>query len=255
MNIKKIFPLIVVLSIVLLAPMTKSYAEENNEEQNENESPDEIINRENIPDLDDIPDPPRDESLIGDEEDVYEVEIETPSSVTGEKMEGSGTVVDFSTTGARAFYTIVDNDNDTFYLIIDMDKPDNNVYFLSDINKEQLASGSNATQNNDNSGIFGNNEGQEDQEESEASEVIGSQAEETDKNVEKSSNLTFLLIVVSVGLVGAFGYYFLVIKRRQNSIDQSDEDEEMSEIYEDEDIYSDQDFIDEKIEEEQNKWF
>src|SRR5699024_7181412 len=94
-----------------------------------------------------IPDPPRDDSLIGEEEDVHEVEIETPSSVTGEKREGTGTVVDFSTTGSRAFYTIVDQDDNTFYLMIDMDKADNNVYFLSDVNKGQI--GSNSGSNED----------------------------------------------------------------------------------------------------------
>ena len=66
------------------------------------------------------------------------VEIETPASVTGQKIEGTGTVTDFSTSGSKAFYTITDKEHNVFYLIIDLDKTDNNVYFLSDINKSDL---------------------------------------------------------------------------------------------------------------------
>ena len=64
--------------------------------------------------------------------------VQTPRSVTGEKYEGSGTVVDFTTTVSKAFYTIKAQDNSVYYLIIDLDKTENNVYFLSEINGEQL---------------------------------------------------------------------------------------------------------------------
>lgn len=256
MNFKKTLTFILVLSISFLISVTSSYAEENeeneeNEEKTEVKSPDEIIKRENIPNIEDVPDPPNSESLIGDEDDVYEVEIETPSSVTGEKTDGAGTVIDFTTSGAKAFYTIVDNDNNTYHLIIDMDKPENNVYFLSDINKEQLSESTNAPAKNNNEMLDDNSL----ENDSDIQEVDKSQ----DKNKEESSGSSgFLLIVISVGLVGAFGYYFLVIRKKNKTTDdntyEDDEieiDDEMLESYEDEAMYSEQELLDEKISEEQ----
>lgn len=243
MNWKKVFSLILVLTIIFITPVTNAFAEEKDKKKEEN--PDEIIKHEDEDEAEksvqneNIPDPPRDDSLIGDEEDVHEVEIETPSSVTGEKREGTGTVVDFSTTGSRAFYTIVDQDDNTFYLMIDMDKADNNVYFLSDVNKGQIGSNSGSNEDETTTGFFGN-------EESETENQVEQQAEEVDSKVkdekeESSSNLGFLLVVVIVGLIGAFGYYFFVIKKKQNEnlTDETSEDDEMLEVYEDEDLFAD----------------
>lgn len=70
--------------------------------------------------------------------EVIKKPIETPASVTGEKYQGSGTVTDFTTTGSKAFYTIKGTDNSVFYIVIDMDKTEDNVYFLSEINGEEL---------------------------------------------------------------------------------------------------------------------
>src|SRR5699024_8787390 len=39
-----------------------------------------------------------------------EIKAETPASVTGQKVEGTGTVTDFVTSGSKAFYTITDSD-------------------------------------------------------------------------------------------------------------------------------------------------
>src|SRR5699024_7831796 len=215
--------------------------EETKEEQQQ------IIEQEDLNEneTEEIPDPPKDESLVGDEGNVNEVEIETPASVTGEKMEGAGTVVDFTTTGARAFYTIKDNNDNTFYLMIDMDKPDNNVYFLSDVNKEQVASKSESTSNtnNDSLSILGGNENDETSEKSNTNETKEptEKQDSTDKKEEEdSSNLSFLLIVAGIGIVGAFAYYFFVIKRKQsdNVLDKNEQSVEdaMLESYEDDDM-------------------
>ena len=73
------------------------------------------------------------------EKEIIKKPIDTPASVTGEKYNGSGTVVDFTTTGSKAFYTVKGADNSIFYIVIDMDKTENNVYFLSEINGEELS--------------------------------------------------------------------------------------------------------------------
>ena len=61
-----------------------------------------------------------------------------PSSVTGEKFEGTGTVVDFVQTDTKVFYTIYTADDKIYYLIIDNTKDSNNVYFLREINEDEL---------------------------------------------------------------------------------------------------------------------
>lgn len=61
-----------------------------------------------------------------------------PSSVTGEKFEGTGTAVDFVQTDTKVFYTIYTADDKIYYLIIDNTKDSNNVYFLREINEDEL---------------------------------------------------------------------------------------------------------------------
>lgn len=73
-----------------------------------------------------------------EQKQTIDTTIETPASVTGEKYVGNGTVVDFTTTGAKAFYTVQAKDNSVYYIIIDLDKTENNVYFLSQIDGEEL---------------------------------------------------------------------------------------------------------------------
>lgn len=73
------------------------------------------------------------------EKEIIKTPMDTPASVTGEKYKGSGTVVDFTTTGSKAFYTVKAPDHSVFYIVIDMDKTEDNVYFLSEINGEELS--------------------------------------------------------------------------------------------------------------------
>lgn len=61
-----------------------------------------------------------------------------PTSVTGQKFEGTGTVVDYVQTDTKTFYTIFTADDKIYYLIIDNTKDNNNVYFLREINEDEL---------------------------------------------------------------------------------------------------------------------
>lgn len=156
---------------------------------------------------------------VNREEVTETVDIETPASVTGQKIDGTGTVTDFSTSGSKAFYTITDTEQNVFYLIIDLDKTDNNVYFLSDIKKSDLsASAENATK-------------------------VQQPAEVESANVEapkEESGNGFLIAVLLIAVVGVAAYYFLVMKKRHNQKNEEDEEnEEMNEDYED-DFYEDE---------------
>ena len=166
----------------------------------------------------DVAEPPSGPN-VNREEVTETVDIETPASVTGQKVDGTGTITDFSTSGSKAFYTITDSDQNVFYLIFDLDKTDNNVYFLSDINKSDLAGpADDATK------------------EQQPAEKVESANVEAPK--EESGN-GFLIAVLLIAVVGVTAYYFLVMKKRQGKGHKDDEeDEEMNEDYED-DFYED----------------
>ncbi|MFS0891034.1 CD1107 family mobile element protein [Peribacillus frigoritolerans] len=148
-----------------------------------------------------------------------EVEIDTPASVTGQKIDGTGTVTDFSTSGSKAFYTIKDNEQNIFYLIIDLDKTDNNVYFLSDIKKSDLGESENPKEI--------------------ASQPPTEQVDSAKTEAPKESGNGFLIAVLLIAVIGVAVYYFLVMKKRHNRGKEQDEDEdEMMDGYEDEDVYN-----------------
>lgn len=170
--------------------------------------------------------------------DSEKVNIETPASVTGEKYQGTGTITDFSTSGSKAFYTIVDNEQNVFYLIIDMDKVDNNVYFLSDINKSELEG--QTTNNQTASNQVDNNQVQTNDQ---TADVNAYPAPSTSQESNSSSN-TFLWIVLGVAGVGLVAYYFLVFKNKKNK-PATETETEAGEIPEDtmyeDDVFSDED--------------
>lgn len=158
---------------------------------------------------------------VNREEVTETIDIETPASVTGQKVDGTGTVTDFSTSGSKAFYTIKDAEQNVFYLIIDLDKTDNNVYFLSDIKKSDLSG-----QAKNVSDV------------KPPTEQVESVQAENPK--EEGGNNGFLIAVLLLAVVGVAAYYFLVMKKRQGQNNEEDEeDEEMSEDYED-DFYDDE---------------
>ncbi|HEP1788352.1 TPA: DUF4366 domain-containing protein [Streptococcus suis] len=130
-----------------------------------------------------------------------QIKANTPASVTGEKFEGNGTVVDFSTSGSKAFYTIQDQNQQVFYLIIDLDKVENNVYFLSDISKDELAK---VPTSNSSSGLV--------PETTEATQQVAVQDPVQEQPIPESNNNGFLFSILLVGLLGAGAYYFMVIK-------------------------------------------
>lgn len=175
---------------------------------------------ENVGNNGDVAEPPSGPNTTIDTE-TQEVEIETPASVTGKKVDGTGTVTDFSTNGSKAFYTITDNEQKVFYLIVDLDKTNNNVYFLSDVNKSQL-------------------EGTVEQEAKENVQPVPVapppiESEKEEKSKEGGSN-SFLLMVllVSAAVVGV--YYFRMKKKKEQGNTEDEDEDEMNEDYEEDDV-------------------
>ncbi|WP_260869747.1 DUF4366 domain-containing protein [Bacillus thuringiensis] len=136
-------------------------------------------------------------------------------------MDGTGTVTDFTTSGSKAFYTINDKDNNVFYLIIDLDKTQNNVYFLSDVKKATL-DGTAAT-SKDGVSVKPNVPNQK---QAEADKTIANTQSALEKPKEESNNDSFLLIVLILAVVGVTLYYFLVMKKKKKNKSQNEEGEE-----------------------------
>ena len=66
-------------------------------------------------------------------------DMAVPESAVGEKFPGSGTLIDYTTSGSKHFFTIKTTDERIFYLIIDSEKATDNTYFLEEINSDRLS--------------------------------------------------------------------------------------------------------------------
>ena len=141
----------------------------------------------------------RDESNL--EKEIIKKPVSAPASVTGETYQGSGTVVDFTTSGEKAFYTIKGSDSSVYYIVIDMDKTENNVYFLNDGNGEELSLNDVSSQN---SQI--NAEPQE--------PTLNEEVELEPKKESNAGSIVFWLILV-LGGIGFLAYHLLFGKLKK----------------------------------------
>lgn len=157
------------------------------------------------------------------EEEIIKRPIDTPASVTGEKYSGSGTVMDFTSTGSKAFYTIKARDNSIYYIIIDLDKTEDNVYFLSEINGEELNLGQVSS-----------------------SQPTRTPTQSTQNKVTEpeESNLMFYMILL-IGGAGILVYgYFTKIRPNRKKTDEDSETKSEGETFIDDELESEFEIID-----------
>lgn len=244
------------LLITFTQPIVASAQDENNEdeqteEQQENENNNEDTENEETENEETEVDEENGEGTPVDEEngipliqdgnqviedentDVRQQPIETPSSVTGEKYRGSGTVVDFTTNGSRYIYTIQTPDNNVFYLMIDMDMTENNVFFLSEINQEELSL--------DNTSSNQQTQQPVEQQPVSNTEEVATNEEEVE---EQGSNATFWIILVLM-MVGILGYhlFFGKIKNLNPLLKDKDKEVDTTELDEDHNVYNDEGLV------------
>lgn len=162
------------------------------------------------------------------EKKEQEIEAQTPASVNGKKVDGTGTVTDFTTNGSKAFYTITDKDSNVFYLIVDLDKTQNNVYFLSDVKKSTLDGTAAATTSKDGTSVKPNVPNQK---QAEADKTTASTKPASEQPKEESNNNSFLLIVLALAGIGVTLYYFLVMKKKKNQSKTNEDEEVMKDDY------------------------
>ena len=180
------------------------------------------------------------EDPVNRDKEILKMPIETPASVTGEKFNGSGTVVDFTTTGSKAFYTVQTTDHSVYYIIIDLDKTESNVYFLSEINGEELSLSEVASKDgsiNKESATETDNKVQK----VEKTEIIEQEAEAatTTKIPSKNNWSLWILLIVAVILFG-YQFFFGKLKNLNPLIKKKQLSNTNEEIPNEKEIYNEQ---------------
>ena len=180
------------------------------------------------------------EDPVNRDKEILKMPIETPASVTGEKFNGSGTVVDFTTTGSKAFYTVQTTDHSVYYIIIDLDKTESNVYFLSEINGEELSLSDVASKE----GIMNKESAtatDTNVQKVEKTEIIEQEAEAatTTKIPSKNNWSLWILLIVAVILFG-YQFFFGKLKNLNPLIKKKQLSNTNEEIPNEKEIYNEQ---------------
>lgn len=151
----------------------------------------------------------------GGEETPEVTEAPTTSETTSDPNPftpaGTGTVVNTATDeDGKQFYTITTPDENVFYLVIDLQREQDNVYFLNAVTEKDLlalAEKSEDTEKNQTAAIAT----PEPESDSETDISSGTSAEP-----EPKSNATMLLLVLAVVVIGGgAGYYFKIYRPKQ----------------------------------------
>ena len=139
-----------------------------------------------------------------------------------------------NTEKGKEFYTIQADTGKTFYLVIDRDGEEEKVYFLTEINENDLL---HVTE--DNSEVLPQNNAIVEasvptsvdkyinEEAEKTTETAETEVVEDEKPVEsKKTNNTNLIIIVVAVIGGVILYYFKVVKKKDQGFIEEDEDEE-----------------------------
>lgn len=212
----------------------------------------------------------QEETEASSESSATEDETESAVPEGAFTPEGTGTVLDSATEQEddKQFYTITTADGNVFYLIIDGKRDSENVYFLNGVTEEDLlslAQQDNGSESaievvtcncaekceagavntdcpvckNDLNGCLGKV----------TEEPAPEETEQPEAETEKSSGNTGMIIFLVIALVaaGGLGYYFKIVRPKQQAAMDEDEfeDDGYGEEYEQDLAYSDEPSYDE----------
>lgn len=192
------------------------------------------------------------------------VEDRTVTGIEQELAEQNETVDKISSTTTAAgkeFYTISTKSGKVFYLIIDNEQSQDNVYFLTEVDEQDLMNFtlSDTVTLPDVDTVYATVDGEDDQTETPATEEEKPEETEAPEEPEveepaKTSNLgSYLLIGLLAAGVGA-GAWYMKIYKPKHEFDDDDEYEEFddddSETYEKDDADSNEDYETEVMEDE-----
>ena len=170
------------------------------------------------------------------------------SAVPTDPGSAMGTVTEYENNGqGKEFYTIQTASEKTFYLIVDRDGENENVYFLTEISENDLlntTSGNSETLPKNSAALesaiptsdgatsnypSNNTEGME--------EIITEESAEPEKETseEPAQPVIGYLVMGAVALVAVgAGYYLKVVRKKKEEFLDEDEDDEEEELYEEE---------------------
>lgn len=151
-----------------------------------------------------------------------------------------GDIISSTVKGGKEFYTIRTKSGKIFYLIVDMDKTDDNVYLLTEVSENDLL---NFTDTDtvtlpQNQAVMESSLPLEIVEQEPETEPEGKEPEEEAKPAEKTANNSGTILLMVLALVGVGGgYYFLkFVRGKKESFEYDDEDEDEEETaYEEDD--------------------
>ena len=131
---------------------------------------------------------------------------------------GTGTVVNTATDeDGKQFYTITTPDENVFYLVIDLQRETDNVYFLNAVTeKDLMALAEKSGDTKENETVVSTPEPE--------SKPDTTSAPETDTKPESKSKTGMLLLVLAVVVIGGgAGYYFKIYRPKHGQADHEDD--------------------------------
>ncbi|MGN8733175.1 CD1107 family mobile element protein [Fusicatenibacter saccharivorans] len=151
-----------------------------------------------------------------------------------------GDIISSTVKGGKEFYTIRTKSGKIFYLIVDMDKTDDNVYLLTEVSENDLL---NFTDTDtvtlpQNQAVMESSLPLEIVEQEPETEPEEKEPEEEAKPAEKTANNSGTILLMVLALVGVGGgyYYLKFVRGKKESFEYDDEDEDEGETaYEEDD--------------------
>ena len=161
------------------------------------------------------------------EDSTEETTDTTEDTTTVFTPDGTGTVVDSATDeDGKQFYTITTPAGNTFYLIIDLERDSDNVYFLDAVTEKDLlalAESDDDTEESSTGSAVTSTAEPETTTEATATPEASEDTTEPDSTGTQSNNMGTLLLVLAVVLIGGgAGYYFKIYRPKHQGAESED---------------------------------
>lgn len=155
-----------------------------------------------------------------------------PEGATPFTPDGTGTVMDNATEAdGKEFYTITTADDNVFYLIIDKQRTDGNVYFLNAVTEDDLMALAEKSDGTDGQSAVPTPEPEP------TPQPTPDLEPEAEPEPEKSNGMgTVIFIVLAIAAVGGVGYYVKIVRPKQQAAFEDDGFEDEDDYGEDSDL-------------------
>jgi len=145
--------------------------------------------------------------------------------------DGSGAVVDrLSSKDGKEFYTIKTPDENVFYLVIDIERSGDNVYFLNAVTEDDLMS---LAQKKDNGKGTSTSAIPTQNTEPKDTEPSPSPEPEATPPAKSGGNGSLIWLILAVAAVGGVGYYMKIVRPKQQAVYDEPEDDDTDESEDD----------------------